>query len=125
MTIDEVEVGQRVRLARSHSGGGDPDENGGRVGAVAAVDGTAGWVDVRIEDDPGGVGVVTVRPEELEPAEGRRSGRSGGERRAPRRWWEAVVEAGASIPPDERAQIPRDAAENLDSYLYGWEKKSA
>jgi hypothetical protein len=40
-----------------------------------------------------------------------------------KRWWERVVELGASIPVEERAEIPRDAAETLDSYLYGWKKR--
>ncbi len=36
---------------------------------------------------------------------------------APKKWWQRVVEAGASIPEEDRARIPRDAAENLDYYL--------
>jgi len=36
--------------------------------------------------------------------------------------FESIAEMGRQIPPQIRAKIPRDAAKNLDHYLYGHPK---
>ena len=33
--------------------------------------------------------------------------------------WERIAALTADAPPEELAKLPRDAAENLDHYLYG------
>ena len=33
--------------------------------------------------------------------------------------WKRAVEAGLSIPPEERARLPQDGARNVDHYVYG------
>ena len=37
--------------------------------------------------------------------------------------WEKLVAIGKQIPPEERANFPRDGARNLDHYLYGSPKQ--
>lgn len=37
--------------------------------------------------------------------------------------WEVAVEIGASVPDEEWAKVPRDAARNLHHYLYGAPKE--
>ena len=37
--------------------------------------------------------------------------------------WEIAAEIGASVPDEEWAKVPRDAAKNLDHYLYGAPKE--
>jgi hypothetical protein len=37
--------------------------------------------------------------------------------------WEIIEEIGASVPPEDWAKVPPDAARNLDHYLYGAERK--
>jgi hypothetical protein len=37
--------------------------------------------------------------------------------------WDTIVELGASIPEEEWAKVPRDAAKNLHHYLYGAPKQ--
>ncbi len=39
--------------------------------------------------------------------------------------WKAIVQIGEQIPPDERAKIPHDGAQNYRHYLYGHEKDNA
>jgi hypothetical protein len=123
MTIDEVRLGQRVRVAPSSTVGDAAEENGSRDGSVVAINRATGQVEVGLAGGPTCPNRLTVLPEQLEPAEEPDGARM--EAPAQKKWWERVVETGASIPVEERAQIPRDAAENLDFYLYGWEKKNA
>jgi hypothetical protein len=39
--------------------------------------------------------------------------------------WRQLVEIGDSLPDEERARLPADAATNLDHYLYGAPRKPA
>ena len=37
--------------------------------------------------------------------------------------FEKLIELGRTIPPEERANFPKDGARNLDHYLYGSPKQ--
>lgn len=39
--------------------------------------------------------------------------------------WKIITEIGASVPDEEWAKVPTDAARNLDHYLYGHKKNPA
>src|SRR5690348_1552316 len=38
--------------------------------------------------------------------------------------WMRAVEAGAALPVEERARIPRDGSVNVDHYVYGLPKRA-
>ncbi len=118
MTLEEIRVGQRVRLGPI---GDTNDDCEHRNGSVIVVDGRVGQVEVEFADGFVGVRSVTVSPEQLEPVQIDDPAEKSESPSRPR-WWERVAETGASIPAADRAQIPRDAAENLDFYLYGWKR---
>lgn len=47
-------------------------------------------------------------------------GEAGPEEKKPRQpVWEAIIEIGASVPPEEWDKVPRDLSKFTDHYLYG------
>jgi hypothetical protein len=112
-----------VLIASSSAPGGNGADGCARDGSVAAINRSNGKIEVTVADGSDCPSRVTVLPEQLEPVNVRRADATLQEP-LPKRWWERGAEAGARIPAEDRAQIPRDAAENLDLYPYGWEKRN-
>src|SRR5690242_18277158 len=108
MTIDEIRIGQRVRVAPSSTTGDSTAENGSCDGSVVAINRATGQVEVEPLGHARSSELLSISPERLEPIE--ESARTRTDPRRQAKWWERVVAAGASIPEEERAEIPRDAA---------------
>src|SRR5215510_510549 len=111
MRIDEVTIGQRVRITPAAGQDGGAGADGPDECAVAGIDQAARHVKGKIADGAAHARVITVPPEQLEPADSASAQR---DHLARKRWWERVVEAGSSIPLEERKRIPSDAPENRD-----------
>jgi hypothetical protein len=81
------------------------------------LEGTAEEIQHRLADFAGQRLHVTVRPVETPAEETPET--------PPRKLTieEKILARAMQTPPEERAKIPTDLAENLDHYIYGWPKK--